>query len=340
MDAILCIPGINPFVFLFLLQNQTAMEEIVKPDASGILYLGSSVIEIPLCLLDSRTTYSPKIEKAEKILAEELHEPGLKSRLLCVEGSLMSDQYLVIQRLAAAKEKPRLMILSVVPRDFYDTRFKSRFQSAGFRALASFSQIQEWQNYLSDPFQWCEAILDKSIWLYRFRTLVASEIAKQVNGYAYDLLPKTNTATVATNNSQNDFSRKADQALMDRSLKEYADVYKNIDKSAEYVHQIDFLKKTLSFASSSKIPLLLVGLPLTDANKKLLPSGFYDAYKESVKNAAATERIEFIDLDGRDLFTDSDFWDSGHLGLSGAKKLMTYLIPSIKKILNEQSQSK
>lgn len=310
------------------------MYEIVKPDASGIAFLGSSVIEIPLCLLDGRTTYSPDIVNAQKIMADALHEPTLRSRLLCVEGSLMSDQFLVLRKLWTAEKPPSSMVLCVVPRDFYDTRFETRGQTAVFRSLSGLGQMNEWMRYLEGYLEYSEALIDKTIWLYRFRSVVSIETVKQLYAYLGQILPAKLSKTAATSEmSQNDFSRKTDQVLMEKSLKEYEGVYRNIDKTGDFDQQMRFLDDTLAYAHDHKVPLLLINLPLTEANKGLLPPGFYEKYRRSVTDAAAKNRVKFLDLSQPGMFKVDDFWDSGHLGLSGAKKLMNYLIPPMHSLV-------
>src|SRR5258706_9174394 len=59
---------------LKLLQNQQVLTEIAKQNYSGVVFLGSSVIEVPLALLDGRHYYWPTCKYAEKSLSDCLHK--------------------------------------------------------------------------------------------------------------------------------------------------------------------------------------------------------------------------------------------------------------------------
>ncbi len=336
LQFVLGQPGFNHFADLFMLQNQTVMPEIINYSKPGIAFLGSSVIEVPLCLLDKRTGYSSEIKNAEQIISAEMGKT-VPSRLLAIEGALMSDQYLVLRQLIQAKEPPLLVVLAIVPRDFYDNRFKKCSQTAGFRALGSMS---EWPEYLGSLDEYTEAFFYKTVWLYKMKGFLSSEFVLSTIGFLKSSLGLFNygSTQIVTDPVPTDFARKPDSKLMQASLNEYRGVYLNIEKAPQYSKQMKFLLKALTLARTQKQALLLINLPLTEANRDLLPAGFFERYRHDVYDAAAKTNTEFLDLNRRGLFETSDFWDSGHLGVTGAKKLLNFISPEISKILKAARQ--
>jgi hypothetical protein len=82
--------------------------------------------------------------------------------------------------------------------------------------------------------------------------------------------------------------------------------------------QLNYLERFLKLTKDSGIKVLLVNMPITQANIKLLPAGVYDNYLNQVKHAATTGSASFLDLNTQGVFPASEFADTVHLnGLGG-----------------------
>ena len=96
-------------------------------------------------------------------------------------------------------------------------------------------------------------------------------------------------------------------------------------KSATLQTQVGFAKKLLQLAHKQGTHVILVNMPLEQANLDLLPAGVYSSYLSSLQNLAEQENAQFINLNEKGLFNSSDFADPVHLNGIGAIKFFNYL---------------
>lgn len=316
---------------LLFRQNQEVMKELAKGDFSGIAFIGSSVIEVPLALLDGRHGWAPRPVNVEKFLGQALHKESV-CRDFSLEAGLISDQYLVLHEFAQGRMRPDTVLFGIAPRDFYDTRWPLRSQTCTFRALGTFSRPLVCAKYLDNFNEYGEYFLFNSVFLYRMRSLVIGGF----NIWLHKFMPAPATGVAVAEQAgpatQKDEPNE-EVRRMTASLTEYRSCYCGIDRSPKYQQQMQFFGEALSFARSASLKVLLVNLPLTAQNKELLPPGMYDRFRRDVKSAVDKSGTLFLDLSEDKDFTTDDFYDSAHLGEKGCRKFLQKAVPLLKTSL-------
>ena len=113
------------------------------------------------------------------------------------------------------------------------------------------------------------------------------------------------------------------------SLREYRGRYHNIDKQDLNV-QMGFLSKLADLCHQRGVRLVLVNMPLSSDNRALMPNGFYQHFRQSLRHILADKAgVDYIDLGDGHNFAKTDFWDTAHLNQEGGQKLLEQLTPAI-----------
>ncbi len=72
-------------------------------------------------------------------------------------------------------------------------------------------------------------------------------------------------------------------------------------------------------------------MPLTEANKRLLPDKFYLQYLACLENLCRAKNVSLINL-ADEHFSESDFYDTAHLNNRGGQALISRLSVAIASI--------
>jgi hypothetical protein len=324
-----CVKTKIEYSYLPLIQNQQVMSVLTKGSFGGLVFLGSSIIEVPLALLDHRHYYEAISQYGEKEFSSALNEK-ITVRDFSIEAALISDQYLMLRRIAGSNPRSRCIILGVAPRDFYDTRWPHRSQTCGFRTLAGFSDMALWSKYLDNPVQWADFILYKTV-----RPTLTSAVSSWSHLMASRLWSFGSSGGAQPEViSGGSLDRATDErgTRIRASLEEYQKCYQGIEKGNCYQQQVSFLRSLLGFAAQQKLNLVLVNMPITAGNRRLLPEGFYEHFRQDISGCAKEVPASYLDLSEDGSFTDDDFYDSAHLGEAGGKKLIERLLPMVKPL--------
>ena len=119
-----------------------------------------------------------------------------------------------------------------------------------------------------------------------------------------------------------------DQTKLAESLKEYYWRYEGLNPN-ELVNQMKFLERISEFCALSQIRLVVVNMPLTEANKQLLPAGFYESFTQKLQSTLAAQRTEFVDLASLRDWSSDCFSDSVHMNEKGGMQLNQLLAQAI-----------
>jgi hypothetical protein len=109
---------------------------------------------------------------------------------------------------------------------------------------------------------------------------------------------------------------------------EYLQRYKHPDPHT-YKTQIYFLKKIAEFCHKERIELILVNMPISQANLRLLPKGGYIQYLQTLKEFAMLHNVAFSELNNFERYSQPDFHDSVHLNAFGGQKFFDDVADSI-----------
>lgn len=122
--------------------------------------------------------------------------------------------------------------------------------------------------------------------------------------------------------------RAEHQRALEASLTEYRARYTNISQ-AGLGTQLAFAKPLIDLCKARSIKLVLVNMPLSEANRKLLPAQFYSQFNSRITELTKSNDIPLVDLSSSAEFTDSDFDDTVHLNAGGGAKFLQKVLPFI-----------
>jgi hypothetical protein len=268
-------------------------------------------------------------------------------------AAMISEDLLIAKEAVRLHGKPSLMILAIAPRDFLD-----HYTAAYHRSRLAQILISRQTGYIWDTNKSKQENLDAfvcKIWPYysqrvEYRDLFIKIACESFNrseslfSAATKLDKKSSNQEVkavtvgpdeTTNNSQSakplvlsdDLASEEKLIIFDN---DYRGRYLPID-SDRWKHEIDSLKSLTQYCRDKKIPLLIVTMPITQRNQKLLPPDFLSAHTKAVSEIATSSSSRFLDLMADPRFTQSDFSDTVHLRSTGGIKLARIITDEIRE---------
>lgn len=282
------------------------------------------------------------------ILEDKLAKPGAAKKdnvfLLATAGAVTSDHFFVAKSLFANGRAPQAVVLTVSPRDFIDNtlpcpgatepyRFHSQYCDVDPYLHLAFNTVKSrFEHYLSrelplkryapttEGVEAISALLD--------RITPTSSVAQVVNG---------GTANSAAQNLQSqlklvtgafDGNLRPGVAVVEPrmptiyvdNLSDYRRRYKHINASM-YKTQMAFYRELLAYLQSRHVKTLVLAMPLTEANLKLLPQDFLANFNRDLREGCSEHEAGFLDLSASKDFQMADFCDSVHLNARGGEKL-------------------
>jgi hypothetical protein len=66
----------------------------------------------------------------------------------------------------------------------------------------------------------------------------------------------------------------------------------------------------------------------------MLPAGLYESYCAKLARAASSNSCRYFDFSHSDVFTNDDFSDIVHLNNFGAKKMLSAILPDVRKSID------
>lgn len=298
-------------VFAFVDSN------VEKPD---VAFFGSSVVEVPLALMDDEDEYVA-IPKSAQASLSQLCNAKKSIYVYAVEAALISDQLLLFNRLLQLNKIGQHNILAVTPRDFGDSRIPAKNLSDTFRSMLLPNDLSLMPLYLDRLDNWTDYVLSRSIFLYKNKFMLSNFIKGFFAGSAITVGGAPCSIPQA--------KPSLDQRFKD-SLAEYVQVYDYLEKNDSLKIQTKFLQHLLSFCKKNKIELLLVNFPLTEENRALMKPGFYEKFSANLAKIAGDNSTPYIDLSSNSNFSGHDvFYDSAHLNKLGGQRLIEVLAPQL-----------
>jgi hypothetical protein len=281
------------------------------------------------------------IEKRCKIFEAVLKEKTMTdaSAFVCAApGQMISDHFLVAKTLFALR-KPRLVVITLAPRDFIDNFLAD---------VSSTEPYRFYLPYLSEDAQakkllltsWPEQLKDGIGRLFPLKNV------SQLISWS-GLLQKLPLPAQPAQSQERDigwlFSVNANSDLMhpymcmtlpkmpnnfkDNTL-EYSKRYHNCNPPL-YRQELGFLNELLQYTKDEQIKVLVVAMPLTAMNRALLPQVFWTNYKVAIQTACAQHQAKLLDLSQADGFAPTDFIDTVHLSQDGGVKLVDKITEAI-----------
>lgn len=331
-----------------------------------VVLLGSSLVMFPFWAMDA--SINPKIDD----IAHYHDSMALSGALsgapvfnLASAGQMASDSFLYVSEFLKGKSTPDVIVLGVAPRDFGDANLLSPMSTVSFKRIVNLQNLARYRaTFLPHFNEQAEFVANEICYLYGRRWRMQRESDRLLEkldnvivtrcgiaegaisavaapppppGTAGGAVSAPSAALPFQGEPGADITRRLTGFARDRwvsSLREYRSRYKGIGDRDISV-QISCLDKTLKLCRERGIKVVLVNLPLTEANRELMPEHFYRRFGDQLAAVVAPERdnVTYFDLSQDSRFTAYDFWDTVHMNQLGGAKLLNIIVPTISRDL-------
>jgi len=319
----------------------------------SVVVLGSSLVTAPIMQAESNYHKVPiprflhrRSHVLENTIAEKL---GGKPDVYCmaVGGEMASDAYLITKRLLK-KSTPIAVVYGVAPRDFQDNLMPGIQSSETFRILSDIDDVKDLacQGTLSFDEQ-AGLIVDRISALARYRADIRSYLTLKGKKLVEAILPfpifeKMGPDLQLRVRRDGWFPEEAlgtppavpgypvEHTPEEKVVYEYIRRYNPV---AQKLVDIEFayLDKLFNLCEEKSVPVLVVNMPLSALNKKLMAKGFYVQYLTRMKASCVQANAEFVDLNSSDWDKADNFVDSVHLKPDVSEKFLQNLADVIAK---------
>lgn len=258
---------------------------------------------------------------------------------LAAPGQMPSDAYISLKGMVASASRPDVVIYGLAPRDFIDSTLAAPGDTDAFKYITRIVNIDDIaQRVFRSPWSKLDWLLQRNIYLYTYSLdlrIVSDEMA---NAFFDRVLPRP-----FTNNPFTWWDRTrllpaylpADicpgsfmAGVIDRKTAEEKYTDNTIEYMRRYSHpdihtyktQMYFLRKIAEFCRKERIELVLVNMPVTLDNLRLLKPGGYIGYLQGLREFGLVNSISVYDLNDFSKYSRKDFHDTVHLNAFGGQK--------------------
>ncbi len=307
---------------------------------ANTVLLGSSLIKNPFWLSDIR--YLDKTLDYDSYhgcakLEKDLSDRELKHSSVFdfgIPGAMVSDVFLLTEKLLRGPRTPNLLIYAVGPRDFNDRVIVSEITTPTFDRLFRETDLAktDWP-YRMNFEQKVNFLLDRFFFAYRKRGQWQTSLANGLNRALDILSPRANAKplcdtavafdTINTGSSplySSTAASKVNDECWNCSIKDYKARYASFN-SEQFTKQLAFLKALIVTTKSRNIELILVSMPLTQQNIELMPGPLHALYTQTLRSVAQEYQTPLIDLQNDKHFDQTCFYDTAHLNGIGGDRL-------------------
>ena len=318
----------------------SAVQQYRSSEQPDVVLLGSSLIMSPVWTADfHRFGHVGDFYRhhrsylLEKKLAADGGQPA-KVFSFAVPGAMVSDMDLIVDKVLTGARKPSLVVYGVAPRDFMDDLAGGETKTATFSRLGEVSDLSKQNFAASTTDEKLELVFNRACYLFGKRTRYQAKTDAYFRKLAHTAAAPNQDqfAVAASLNVCPLFQPKP--ILWQKSLEEYRMRYQRFNQT-QFKKQEQFLQDMISTCDKNGIRILLVNMPLTETNIKLMPDGLYDKYRTMLRDISAKNNISLLDLT-KQKYKDDYFYDTVHLNDAGAEPFLTSLNKSIRE---EQAHS-
>ncbi len=322
------------------LSLEHAIEQLNKcnPRPTTVL-LGSSLMMVPVWSCDNshfRDSDPPTMHHQSLWLEQLLKDKGLSGEKvvsLALAGEMVSDAYIITDKLLKDSKKPDAIVFGVAPRDLMDNTLSAEALTPVFQRLVgiddlgsiaglSFSTMQERADF----------VLGRILSLYALRGRLQTVPVAQYKRMLVKVIGEGQEAepTPQKTLAQGFMMHKDRSWVWQKSKDEYKERYKCFSQT-QFEKQRMYLDALLELAQKRDIKVILVNMPVSSDNFGLLPKGLYDSYLETIRKAAATHHATLVDLYQEGKYADEHFYDTVHLNPVGGERFMQQMSDEIAK---------
>ena len=262
-------------------------------------------------------------------------------------GEMVSDAYILFKGMLEQGQgcRPEKLIYGIAPRDFMDHALPSVTSTEIYRYMRRVTDLAEIEKQArTSPTEKLELWLSKLSYIYQHReeflylqSRYAKFICRKLLG-AGDLdlvhapmhIRKQAFLELPEDSAPNEVivtPPVGPEPYVDNSS-EYRNRYRKY-REYQFAEQLGYLEKLLKLAKANNTEVILVNMPLTQANMNLMPSGFYQNYYNRVENLAKLNGARLLDLNDQKLFPIEYFGDGVHMNTRGGKRFFEVLVDKL-----------
>lgn len=306
------------------------------PQAPDLVLFGSSLVTAPVLQSESLYLHKPIpkfLHRRCSVLEQELaHQLARNPQVFCLGagGEMASDVYLLTKDLLSGARQPVAIIYGIAPRDFQDNRLPGPEATPAYQSLAGLADLPD--QLVIPPFKPAKKIdlvLGRLSALYRYRNDLRCYLTLRLKKYMERFCPwicfdKYNSKHELVRSKQGMFPEEAqgqptawpgvalDHLTPADTLYDYNQRYNPLSKKS-FNNQLSYLERFLALCRERGIPVLVVNMPLSTANKSLLPAGFYTHFLHRTENICRLYGADYFDLNKHPWDILTNFVDTVHL---------------------------
>lgn len=304
----------------------TAVGEYAKMRGRPLVLMGSSLVMAPVWSADAahfQGVNNVYLHHRSRRLEEHLAGLGVRQNAFSfgLPGAMVSDIYLIAEKLFKDELTPRLVVFGIAPRDLMDDLLTGETRTAVFKRLMEMDDLSRLGDmYLSSWQEKADFVANNAVFLYGKRWRYQDKLAGATRSLYDRVMPAAASPPAASAEQQ--FLAGTDRAeVWRKSIDEYRGRYRHFNAS-QFAKQKSFLEKFLATSRERGYPLLIVNMPLTSANLALMPPGFYSRYMEALRALCRRYHVDLADMQQDPSLTDADFYDTVHLNAAGGDKFL------------------
>ncbi len=263
---------------------------------------------------------------------------------LAAPGQMPSDAYMTLTAMLKTSHRPDVVVYGVAPRDFLDSSLSSPLDTEPFRFLHRLVNLDDVMHMMfRSPWAKLNWLLEREVYFYGnaldTQMAITNSYENMLNklfppptgkrAFTYwdrvKLLPKFKAGeihplaiTVGPEDQNN-------PPPYEDNSNEYRERYKDPD-DLTYRTQLFFLKKLAELCKRERIELIVVNMPLTMDNIRILGAYQYMAYVNALIHFSKDNDVPTFDLNNIANFKKKDdFHDGVHLNAHGGMKFFNRL---------------
>ena len=256
-------------------------------------------------------------------------------------GEMPSDAYLITKFLLKGEKRPDVLVYGVGPRDFMDNLLPSPSATDPYQYLSRFGNVDDRIDLMVTD--WLERFgyhLGRFYYSYgnkgdicvsaqrSFAHLVTALLpaGDKPFGLAFrrQVLPGYRPFEVGPGECLFQPTTPSSRSRFTDNIGEYRKRYRQL-KWDTFLTQMRFLAEILDTARERNTHVVIVSMPITDLNRRLLGEYAWSVYRHSVRVLALSKGASFVDMQGSGAFNQKDFGDTVHLHSGGGAKLLRML---------------
>lgn len=320
---------------------------LIEPQPPDVVLMGSSQMASALFSSDARLL--GRDLDCVKYRGAATLERELQNRLkympkifdYAMGGAMVSDHFMISDVIFKRKNKPKLVVLGISPRDFMDNTLSSPGATEQFRFFSPYTDLESLSSVAFADF------FDQLGWLAD-RHIPLKYIHKQMGLVAYNM---HNQDTISGATCEKSAQRQLLQAISGGAgevrpgewIIPHAASFGFIDNTGEYLRRYkdpappiynaerEFFKRLIALLNGRGIGVLVVVMPSLTPNRGLLPKEFWTEFKASTRQVCMQYSSSWLDLSDSSQFTVNDYIDTVHLNASGGKKLFRAIADALCK---------